>query len=81
MNWSIVDLFPSWNCNSRAELPTLKDHTQIYAHLCFGGGLSHLQGTVAYIGGGGGEGSGRADEEGGDRELHGCLVFLCCVTS
>ena len=41
-----------------------------YAHLCFGGGLSHLQGTVAHIGGGGGEGSGRADEEGGDRELH-----------
>ena len=57
-----------------AELPILKDHTQIYAHLCFGGGLSHLQGTVAYIGGGGGEGSGRADEEGGDRELHGS----CC---
>ena len=48
----------------------------INAHLCFGGGLSHLQGTVAHIGGGGGEGSGRADEEGGDRELHGCCMVL-----
>ena len=46
-------------------------HLHCYSHLRFGGGLGHVQGTTAHAeGGGGGEGSGRADKNGRDSELH-----------
>ena len=53
----------------------LFDDLQFMSHL-FGGGLSgHVQSTVAHGGGSRGEGGGRADEEGGNSELHvDCLL-------
>ena len=42
-----------------------------YSHLGFGGSLGHVQGAAASAErGGGSKGSGRADQEGGNNELH-----------
>ena len=64
-----------------AIIISCKDN-QRYPHL-FGGGGGHVQSTAARTDRGGrGEGSGRADEKGGDGELHGVeLITIRSIES